>query len=99
MTMHIDYGVSEDCINIHSYGMICVHCGCCSYNPNFRDRTRRQINYYKRMLVEEYNFSNWFEDTKWRALQEKNVKANITYFKRKIRRLKKIMKTLKGGAE
>lgn len=35
MIGHISYAVSEDCINIYSYGEICVRCGCCeSEEPN-----------------------------------------------------------------
>lgn len=96
--MHIDYAVSEDCINIYSFGEICVGCGCCSRNANYRDMIRRRIKYYKEMLAEQYSFSDWCENEKLRALQERNVKANIIYFKRKIRLCKKILRT-KGKVE
>lgn len=96
--IHIDYAVSDDCINLYSYGEICVGCGCCSRNPNYRDMIRRRIKYYKRMLEEQYSFSNWFDDEKWRKVQEQNRKANILYFKRKIRLYKKILRT-KGKVE
>lgn len=95
---HIDYAVSDDCINIYSYGEICVHCGCCSRNPNYMDMIRRRIKYYKEMLAEQYSFSDWCENEKLRALQERNVKANILYYKRKIRLCKRILRT-KGGVE
>lgn len=91
--IHIDYAVSEDCINLYSYGMICVKCGCCSRNPNYRDMIRRRIKYYKRMLEEQYSFSEWHYSKEIRELQEQNVKANILYFKRKIRTYKKILRT------
>lgn len=96
--IHIDYAVSEDCINIYSFGEICVGCGCCSRNPNYMDMIRRRIKYYKRMLEEQYSFSNWVDDEKCRKVQEQNVKANILYFKRKIRLYKKILRT-KGKVE
>lgn len=96
--MHIDYAVSEDCINLYSFGEICVHCGCCSRNPNYMDMIRRRIKYYKEMLAEQYSFSDWCENEKLRALQKRNVKANIIDFKRKIRLCKKILRT-KGKVE
>lgn len=90
--IHIDYAVSKDCINTWSYGMICVKCGCCSRNPNYRDRLIRRIRYYKGDLKEQYAFSSWDSDGYWRKVQEKNVKANILYDKRKIRLYKKLLK-------
>lgn len=89
-----DYGVSDDCINIDSYGEICVNCGCCSMNPNYRDRIIRQIRYYKRMLNEEYSFDNWIENESMRRHQEEVIKANILDFKREIRKCKKILRCL-----
>lgn len=94
--IHIDYAVSDDCINAYTYGEICVHCGCCSRNPNYRDRIIRQIRYYKEMLNEEYDFDQWSKNENLRKIQEKNVKLNILYFKRKIRRCKKILRCLKS---
>lgn len=96
--MHIDYAVRENCINIYSYGMICVHCGCCGCNQNYRNMIRRRITYYKERLEEQYSFSDWVDDEKWRKVQEQNLKANIIYFKRKIRLYKKILRT-KGKVE
>lgn len=93
--IYIDYVVSDDCINSNSYGMICVKCGCCSRNPNYRDRIIKQIKYYKEMLKEEYDFEAWDKNEDGRKFQEKVIKANILYFKRKIRRCKKILHCLK----
>ena len=98
--MHICYGVSKDCINHHTYGEICVICGCCSKNPNYRDRIVRTIKYYKECLEEQKHFNFWSDNEYWRKVQEKNVKSNISYYKKKIRKYKKILKTLKvGGIE
>lgn len=96
MMIHCCVGVSDDCINIYSYGEICVHCGCCSRNPNYRDRVIRLIRYYKESLEDERNFSYRDDDERWRKIQEKNVSLNILYDKRKIRMYKKILRTLKG---
>ena len=98
--MHICMSVSEDCINLHTYGEICVWCGCCSYNPNYRDRIVRTIKYYKECLEEQYNFKEWFDDECIKKIQESNVKLNIKYYKKEIRKYKNILKTLKvGGSE
>ena len=92
--------ISKDCINHYSYGMICVRCGCCSYNANYRNRILCTIEYYKECLEEQYKFNRWSDDEILRKIQEENVKSNILYFKRKIRMYKKILKTLKvGGIE
>lgn len=89
MTGHICYGVSEDCINIYSYGEICVRCGCCeAEEPNAEKRKANQIEYYSERLEEEKKFSNWDEDEKWRKIQEENVKKNIEYYENKIKELK-----------
>ena len=89
MIGHIDYGVSEDCINIYSYGEICVRCGCCeTYEPNAEKRKANQIEYYSERLEEEKKFSNWDEDEEWRKIQEKNVKKNIECYENKIKELK-----------
>lgn len=94
--MHIDFVPSKDCINTWSYGMICVKCGCCSRNPNYRDRLIRQLKYYKECLEEDKNFSDWDYDEHMRKVQEKNMALNILYGKRKIRRIKKLLKCTNG---
>lgn len=95
MMIHVDVDVSKDCINTWSYGVICVRCGCCSRNPNYRDRLIKQIRYYKDCLKEEYSFSNWDDNEYWRMVQEQNVKAGIMYYKKKIRRCKKLLKAVR----
>lgn len=94
--MYSDVGVSKDCINMDSYGEICVGCGCCSRNPDYRKRVIRIIRYYKESLRREKRFNDWDKDEFWREIQEKNVASNILYDKRVIRRYKKILRTLKG---
>lgn len=90
-----DIGTSDDCINVSSFGEICIGCGCCSYNPNYRDRIIHQIRYYKEMLKHEQSFDIYGEHEQIRKMQEENIKANILYFKREIRLCKKILRTLK----
>lgn len=93
--MFIDYAISENCINHLTYGEICVHCGCCERNPDYRSRVINTIRYYKKCLNEERNFEQWYENEHWRKIQEENIRKNILYYKRKIRMYKKIFRTLK----
>ena len=83
---------SKNCINLYSYGVICVHCGCCEeMNPDLKDRTEKQIKYYKERLQEEYNFSDYCNDEKIANLQKKNVEKNIIYYGNKIKELQCIL--------
>jgi hypothetical protein len=36
------------------------------------------------MIEEQEYFNNWDEDPEWRAIQEKNRRANIRWFKKKL---------------
>lgn len=93
----IDYGISDDCININTYGELCVKCGCCKNNPNYRDMIRRRINYYKDGLNEELNYlgkRRVFDLEPW---ERSTAYSNILYYKRRIRLYKKIMRTMKGS--
>ena len=92
-----DYSESTDCVNPESYEGKCVMYGCCSINPDYRDRTIRKICLYKYMINKERNFDMWDEDTELRKNQERNVKLNILYFKREIRKCRKVLKCLKKG--
>ena len=95
--IHIDYSPSDDCINDDSFGCICVKCGCCKLNPNYRDMIRRRIKYYKSKLAEQYTFDNWSDSDHWKKIQKRNIQSNIRYFKQRIRICKKIMRTMKGS--
>lgn len=90
----VDYGVSEDCINIWSFGEICVHCGCCSNNPNYRDMILKRIRYYKEWLEEKEEFE-FSENEKLSKIQKENIEADIRFNKRMIRMYKKILWTLR----
>jgi hypothetical protein len=48
---------------------------------------QRRLELNERMLQEQKDFDGW--DENMRELQEKNVKANIIYFKNRIRNLKR----------
>lgn len=92
---HYDFGVTDNCINIYSYGEICVHCGCCENEPNIKQRYINKLHYYKEILNDELHFDFWFDDEIARKFQERNVKRNIAYHKKMIRQIKKILKTMR----
>jgi len=77
MANHIDFSVSNDCVNIQdSYGEICVKCNCCGI---FDEKTKYEdrIKTYKRQLEENNSFDDWWEGAE--ELQTANVKANAEY--------------------
>jgi hypothetical protein len=81
--IHIDYLVTDECINIDTYGVICVQCNCCG---RFGEESKReaQIEYYKERIKSEEAFDNWDSDEGRRKHQEKVVQENINYYKAKL---------------
>jgi len=59
-----------------------------------RTMYQRRLELNERMLQEQKNFDAW--DENMRELQEKNVKANIKYFKNRIRNLKRTIARKEG---
>jgi len=93
--VHIDFAVRKDCWNfIDSYGEICVGCGCCSKDKKTRYESR--IRCVERWLDERINFDDWIEGC--RELQEKNIKADIKYYKRRLRYYRAKLKEVNQGA-
>ena len=94
--MHICTSVSKGCININSFGVICVRCGCCEeYNPDVIDRMERQIKYYKERLEEQNNFKDFSSDEYMATLQVKNIESNKVFYKNKIYELEQALELLK----
>ena len=84
--MHLDFAVGKSCWNlIDSYGEICVKCGCCSNDKKTRYESR--IRCLERWLEERKNFDDWIDG--WRETQEKNIKSDIRWFRRKLRYYKR----------
>ena len=87
MMIHVSRQIRRNCWNLKdSYGEICVGCGCCHQIPQVRYKNR--IKCLERWIDEAINFDNWF-DGETRKLQERNIKANIKYYRRKLRYYKK----------
>ena len=83
MNIFIEYSALDNCVNPDSFGEICVHCNACG---RFDKSTQKkcELQLYKRLLKEEYEFNRWDDNADFRKLQEKNRKANIAYYKKKI---------------
>ena len=80
--IHIDFACTKNCWNlIDSYGMICTGCGCFAKDKKVRYENR--IRCLERWLKEQYEFDDWIDN--FRDIQEKNIRANIRYFKRQLR--------------
>ena len=89
--IHVDFACTKNCWNlIDSYGMICTGCGCCAKDKKVRYESR--IRCLERWLKEQYEFNDWYDE--WRETQEKNVKANIRYFKRQLRYYRKQLEAI-----
>lgn len=65
-----------------SYGEICVGCHCCG--PPSLERTAARLRYSKALLKESLEFDQWDKEPKLRALQERNVRANVRHAKRRV---------------
>lgn len=86
--MHICWPVKDKCWNHYdSYGMICVHCGCCSDDLEVRAKAR--IDVLERQITDAETFNGWSDDSRLRALQEENIKSNLKIFKNQLRYYKR----------
>ena len=59
-----------------------------------RERYKNRIALLDEMLKEEYEFDRCDDDPELKALQERNVKTNIRYFKRLKRYYEKKLKEM-----
>ena len=92
--IHIDFAVNDNCWNMEAscYGNR-YGCGCCVKDK--RQRYENRVQYLKDAIEEEERFDAWDDDRGLRAVQERNVKANIRWFKRKLRYYEKKLKGMK----
>ena len=94
---HIAFSTRSDCWNKYdSYGMICVHCGCCS--PDKKERLTARLDLSLRQLEWERNFSEWADDPDLIELQKKNMKLNQIYWGRRARYYKAELQKMKDDA-
>ena len=91
MIAHIDRPTAKQCWNlIDSYGMMCVHCGCCSHDKQKRYTSR--IAVLERWIDGWEHFDRWDDDPEMKALQERNIRSNLKHFRRMLRYYKGKMK-------
>lgn len=83
MRIFVDFGKRKNCWNVFETMYTCIGCGCCSKDKQTRYQNR--IRVLKRLLKEQYEFNQWDDTAEGRAIQQKNIKFNIRYFKRKLR--------------
>ena len=89
--IRIDFAVKGNCWNMEAYCYgNCYGCGCCAKDK--RQRYENRVQYLKDAIDEEEQFDAWGDDRGLRAVQERNVKANIRRFKRKLRYYEKKLK-------
>lgn len=90
MDIHICWAVRPDCYNLEArcYGT-CYGCGCCCERKP--ERYINRIRYLERDLEEQEHFDRWDDDPELRALQERNVKSNITFLRRRIGIYKRLL--------
>ena len=91
--IHICFSTKPNCWNYgaKAYGT-CYHCGCCASDK--RKRYKSRIEHLDEMLKEQYEFDRWDDDSELKALQKRNVKLNIRYFKRMKRYYEKKLKEM-----
>lgn len=83
MPIYIDFAIKKNCWNLYEAIYTCIGCGCCSKDKKLRYQNRVRV--LKRQLKENYDFNDWIDDPELKAIQERNVKADIRYFKKKLR--------------
>lgn len=91
--IHICFSAKPNCWNFEAkcYGT-CYGCGCC-----VKDKVKlykNRIALLDEMLKDQYEFDGWDDDPELKALQERNVKTNIRYFKRLKRYYEKKLKEM-----
>lgn len=89
MSIYIDFAKGKKCWNVYETMYTCIGCGCCSKDKKLRYQNRVMV--LKRQLKEEYDFNNWDDDPELKSIQERNIKSNIRYFKKKLRYYEKLL--------
>ncbi len=86
METHFEHAITDNCINPDSQGVICVYCnGCGRIDKSTQKESALKV--YRKILNNKITFNEWFNDNESRKRQEKNIKANIEFYKKKIAEL------------
>lgn len=83
MKNYVDESVTDDCFNgFESFGVVCVHCGCCAEEPSIRYRARLEL--FERELKYFQNFQ--YSDVDSIAeIQKSKVNETIEYINERIK--------------
>lgn len=94
MSIHVCFSIKPNCWNFEARGYgTCYGCGCCVSDK--QECYKNRVAYLNKMLKEQYEFDGWYnDDPELKALQERNVKANISCFKRMKRYYEKKLKEM-----
>lgn len=87
----IDFAPQDNCWNQYEAYYNCIGCGCCVKDRE--ERTRNRLKVLNRLLNEQQEM---LDSEILGYHQKKNIKANIQYFKRKIRYYEKVLKEVRN---
>lgn len=78
----MSYGITKNCINPDSYGVICVHCNACGRIDKTTMWQSRYDFYYSRLkeLLDKYD-----DDFYKSNLQQTNIALDVIHFGKKIK--------------
>lgn len=92
---HISHRAEENCYAVMwSCGEICVGSNCCGQFQKGLPMWEARLKYDTDMLNEKLNFNNWIEG--FEKLQKENIKSDIKYYRRMIRKNKYMIKYYKN---
>ena len=84
---HICFAAKNNCYALNwSYGEICVHSNCCGQYGKGLDMWKSRLHFHEVELKRNEEFDNWIKGCE--NVQRKNVKININYHKRLIKKCK-----------
>ena len=96
MTCFVSEQVRDNCWNLYdSFGEICVHCGCCSSDPEIRYGAR--VRCVSEWLREQEGFDRWDDDPEMKHLQMRNQRVTIERLKRQLRYYYKRWREIENG--
>lgn len=85
----IDFAPQENCWNQYEAYYNCIGCGCCAKDRE--ERTRNRLKVLNRLLNERQDMLDSENEYQLSYNQKRNIKADIQYFKRKIRYYEKVL--------
>ena len=98
MSGHISIPAREDCYApTLSYGMICVHCGCCSTDTETRQKAR--LRYWSEERERCESFVEWADYPEVRKLQEENIADDLRIARKRERYYRRVVAALIGEGD